>query len=79
MANVKIVLNSKGVRELLKSDEVRQLCREEGNGVMARCGSEHYEIADRNYPERCGVAIYPIDYEGVRDNLKNNTLLKAVR
>lgn len=79
MANVRIEIKDAGLQALLKSDEMRKLCREKGNGVMARCGSEHYAMGDRTYNKRCGVAIYPIDYQGVRDNLKNNTLLKAVR
>lgn len=79
MADVKIVLNYAGLNELRRSDAIFNACKEIGNGVLARCDTEHYEMGDRSYPDRKGVAIYPIDAEGAIDNLKNNTLLKAVR
>lgn len=37
-----------------------------------------FAVEDRNYPERRGAAVYPADDEGYYDNMKNNTLVKAM-
>lgn len=74
---VTIKLNSKGIQALLKSDAIAGACREQANAVAARAG-DGYEVQQRNYPERTGFAIIAATDEANRDNLKNNTLLKAV-
>lgn len=77
MSNVKIVLNSPGIRELLKSAEIAEVCKEQADAVAGRAG-EGYVVEQRNYPERTGYVVSTETYEAVRDNLKNNTLLKAL-
>lgn len=77
MSDVQIVLNDAGIKELLKSKEVVEVCREHGERALGVAG-EHYTMQDRNYPERSGVAIMAVDYQGMRDNLTNNTLVKAL-
>lgn len=77
MSNVIFKLNQAGVRELLKSSEAQSICREHAARIQSSAG-ENYEISDRNYPERSGVAVRPANAEGYYDNLRNNTLLKAV-
>lgn len=76
-SKVKIVLNDAGVRELLKSSEISEACRSAATGVQARAGEE-YILEERNYPERTGWAVRPGTVAAHRDNLKNNTLLKAI-
>lgn len=73
-----IILNTEGVRELLKSDEIHDECVRLANEIQSRAG-EHYDISERHYPNRNGVIVYPADAQGRRDNLKNNTLLKAMK
>lgn len=75
---VKIVLNSEGIRELLRSEEVSNECKKHADSVQARCGSD-YTTESRTYPERRGYAVYPTTARGRNDNMKNNTLLKALR
>ena len=77
MSKIKIVLNRKGVRELLKSQPIADACGEQAEQVKARAG-EGYEVRQRNYPERTGYAVIAETDEAKRDNLKNNTLLKAL-
>lgn len=77
MSKVKIKLNSQGVRELLKSPEIASACEEQARAVAARAGSG-YEVEQRNYPERTGFVVSAETDEARRDNLKNNTLLKAL-
>ena len=77
MSKVKFELNKAGVRELLKSTEAGSICMEYANQVQSRAG-EGYIVESRRYPERTGAAVYPETYKAVRDNLKNNTLLKSL-
>ena len=78
MSSVKFELNRAGVRELLRSSEVQAVCRQHAQRIQASAG-ENYEVSDRNYPERSGAAVHPANAEGAFDNMRNNTLLKAVR
>lgn len=76
MSKIKIELNKDGVRDLLKDPEISEVCREYCNGIAAKAG-DGYVVEDRTYPERNGYAVYPSTPDANRDNLKNNTLLKA--
>lgn len=78
MPNVEIKLNTAGVRELLKSAEIQDECRKIAQQVQARVG-DGYVVEDRNYPERSGAAVRIDSPKAYNDNLKNNTLLKAVQ
>lgn len=77
MSKVKFKLNRSGVRALLKSDEMSAVCQQYASRVQGRCG-DGYEIARRDYPERTGYVVRAATYQARQDNLKNNTLLKAV-
>lgn len=77
MSKVVIELNSAGVRELLKSDEIKSACAACALRVVSNAGSD-YKLEPRNYPERSGYAVFPSNAAGYVDNMKNNTLLKAL-
>ena len=77
MNNVEIKLNSAGIRELLKSAEITEACREQAEKVQKKAG-EGFETQRRNYPERTGYAVVSKTYEAKRKNMKENTLLKAM-
>lgn len=78
MSNFKFKLNSEGVRELLKSREVENVCMEHARQVQAKAG-EHYSAEPRHYQKRAGAAVYPNDAVGYNDNLRNNTLLRSLK
>lgn len=78
MANFKLVLNQKGIKDLLKSSEIKEACKEQAE-IMRNAAGPGYEIGERNYPERIGYAVYPEGEEAWRDNLVNNTLEKVYR
>lgn len=78
MSDVKIVLNKAGVRELLRSDEVQEACKEYADKVLAQAGDGYVE-EERDYPERKGYAVRADSAKAVYDNLKNNTLLRALQ
>lgn len=77
MSKVKIKLNKMGVRSLLKSAEIAAACKEQADAVAGRAG-EGYSVEQRNYPERTGYVVSAETPEARLDNLKHNTLLKAL-
>lgn len=77
MTNGKFILDKNGVRELLKSAELQAECLKYASGIQGRAGGG-YAVEARNYPERAGAVVKCETKESIRDNLKNNTLLKAV-
>ena len=79
MAKVKIKLNRKAVRDqLLKSDAMANICKAQAEAMAARCGNGY--AADVHVGKnRVNASVYPATKEAARDNLNNNTILKAVR
>ena len=78
MANMKFKLNSGGVRELLKSQEMQSVLNEKATGIKNRCG-EGYTQDVYVGKNRANAMVKAETYQAKRDNLKNNTILKAVR
>lgn len=76
MSDINIELNSDGIQELLK-EVGNTTCMKIANNALNRCG-EGYVAEKRNYPERTAAIIKPSTREGYRDNLENNTIIKAV-
>ena len=62
---------------MLKSGEAAAVCMGYANEIALACGSG-YKAESRSYPERTGAAVYAETKEAKRDNLKNNTLLRAL-
>lgn len=76
MSNVKITLNTSGVKELLKSEELAEMCREYAERGRAIAG-DGYVVEKRTYPERTGYAVRPDSDRAVWDNYHHNTLEKV--
>lgn len=78
MSKYKFTLCKKGVRNLLRGENMQALLNEKAGQVQARCGvgykSDSY--VGRN---RANAMVYADTYKAKRDNLKNNTILKALR
>ena len=77
MANMQVKLNSAGVRELLKSPEIKAICNDYATQIAARAG-DGYEVEPRNYPERSGYAVKAATPHAYYSNLKHNTLVRAI-
>lgn len=77
MTNVKVVLNEAGVRQYLKSDEMKAACEARANAARAKLG-EGYEVTSMSGETRCNASIKAVSKEARRENIKNNTILKAV-
>ncbi len=77
MSDVKIVLNSAGVRELLRSEEIQAACTQEAMKIKQRLG-KGYAVSSHRGKNRVNASIYTKDPRAKADNLKNNTVLKAL-
>ena len=75
---LKVELNSEGVQELLKSGEMKAVCQNLANGIAARAG-DGYMVTTYTGKTRVNASVMAATNAAKRDNMKNNTLLKAVR
>lgn len=73
----KIELNSDGIREMLRSDECRELVGEYAEKAVDRLG-DGYEADTYRGPGRVNASVSAVTTEAVRDNLKDNRVIKAV-
>jgi len=78
MSNWKIKLNSAGVRELLKSQEMQAVLTAKASGIRTRCG-DGYNQDMHVGKNRANAMIWADTKEARADNSENNTILKAVR
>lgn len=78
MSNLKVVLNSEGVREMLKSAEMQSLLKERAQGAIERLGGG-YESTTYVGTNRANADIRATTNAAYKENLKSNTILKALR
>ena len=71
-----IELNDAGIIELLK-EIGSDACVSLASSAAGRCG-EGYESKKVEYPERTGGIVKATDMKSFRDNMENNTIIKAV-
>lgn len=74
----KIVLSYSGIGELLRGEEMKQMVTEYASGVAQRAGVG-FEFRVHNTGQRQAANVFPTTREASRENLLNNTLLKAVK
>lgn len=72
----KLVLNREGVGEMLKSQEILDVCVSYANQIGATLG-EGYEISEYHGSSRVNASVHAVSEAAQRDNLENNTMLKA--
>lgn len=73
----KFTLDRAGVRRLLKSDEMLNCVKSYADDAVSSLG-EGYEVNTRRGKTRVNAKIQAVSYKAKRDNLTNNTILKAV-
>lgn len=78
MSKTKVVLNSAGIRELLRSEEMQKLLGERAGAVVERCGSG-YESDIHVGKNRANAMITAKTAAAKADNLKNDTILRSLR
>lgn len=78
MSDFKLKLNSKGVRDMLRSQEMQAMLRERAEAIRGRAG-DGYEVSTMAGKTRANASVKASTVKAIIDNKKNNTLLKAVR
>lgn len=75
---VKLKLNRSGVKKLLRSQEMMNICTEYAFSAQARLG-DGYEVTYRTGKNRAIASVAAVTPEAKKENRKNNTILKALR
>ena len=78
MSKTQFKLNRKGVADLMKSAEMQEVLKGYATGIRNRCG-DGYEQDIYVGKNRANAMVWADTFEARRENLKNNTILKAVR
>lgn len=78
MGKMRIELNSAGVRELLQSSAMAAVCMQQALAIAGRAGPG-YSVSTFTGATRVNASVRTETAEAMKDNMKNNTLLKAVR
>lgn len=78
MGKVKVELNLSGINQLMKSPEIQNALLEAGQAVATAAG-EGFEAEVHDTANWIAISnVYPVTPEAYRQNMKENTLLKAV-
>ncbi|MBO0478726.1 hypothetical protein JZO72_03705 [Vagococcus fluvialis] len=78
MSKNKFKLSYSGVGQMLKSTEMQKVLSDKASEVKKRAG-DGYEQDVYVGKNRANAMVRASTYKAKRDNMKNNTLLKAVR
>ena len=76
--NLKFELNDNGVRELLTGDAMKAIINKSANTVKNNAGGDGYGIEVKRGEKRIYSYVFADTPKTKRDNMKNNTLLKAL-
>lgn len=71
-------LNRQGIADLMKSPSMQQVLRNKATEIRGRCG-DGYEQDIFVGKNRANAMVSAESFQAKHDNMKNNTLLKAVR
>lgn len=77
MAKVEITLNSAGVKELLKSEEIKAVCKEYADRAVQKLG-DGYSANTYDGKTRVNAEVVADSRQARAENAKSNTILKAV-
>lgn len=78
MSKFKFELNRAGVRALMQSEEMQSILKSKADDALDSLG-EGYKSDIHVGKNRANAMIYADTYQAKKDNLKNNSILKAVR
>lgn len=78
MAKNLFKLNRSGVASMMKSPAMQGILEEKASAVKQRCGPGYAQDLHVG-KNRANAMVFAETYEAKRDNMKNNTILKAVR
>lgn len=77
-SQVKFQLNPEGVRQLLTSPEMMAICKEYADNANSALG-DGYAVSTHVGPKRVNAEVAAVTYKAKKENLKSNSILKALR
>lgn len=77
MDNLKFELDKSGVRELLRSQAMMDICQGYADTALGRLG-DGYSSSKHVGKNRVNVEVSAKTYKARKENINNNTILKAV-
>lgn len=77
MSKLKVWIDPSAMNEFRNSEEVKNMLTEYASGIQGRCGTG-YTFEVKSAPTRAVATVKADDFKAYRDNLKNNTLLRAL-
>lgn len=77
MAKVRFELNREGVRDLLRSKEMMDVCQEYANNALGKLG-DGYEVTTHTGSNRVNAQVAAVTYAAKKENLSDDTIIKAV-
>lgn len=77
MSSIEIEIDDDGIRELLKSEEMKEAIDSYAEEIVGRL-DKNYKSKSKYTKTRYMAAVYANNRKAISDNMKNNTLLKAV-
>lgn len=77
MSKVKVALNRESVRKILRSQEMLEICEGHANNALQKLGSG-YEVTSVTGKVRCNAEVAAVSHKAKKENMENNTILKAV-
>ena len=78
MSKFKFELNRAGVRALMQSDEMQSILKDKADNALISLG-EGYKSDIHVGKNRANAMVYADTYQAKADNMRNNSILKAVR
>jgi hypothetical protein len=78
MSKTQFKLNRAGVRSLMQSTEMQSILKDKADAAVNRLG-EGYGSDIYVGKNRANAMVYADSFAAKLDNMKNNTILKAVR
>lgn len=78
MSKNKFVLNRSGVQALLKSEEMKKILEEHASSTLGSLG-EGYDSDSYVGKNRVNVSVFAKSWKAKKENLKNNSILKALK
>lgn len=75
--NIRFELNREGVRELMRSQAMMDVCSGYANGALGRLG-DGYEVTTLVGKNRVNAEVAAVSIKARRSNAKHNSILKAL-
>ena len=78
MSKVRLTLNRSGVRELMRSQAMMNICAKYAYSAQSRLG-DGYEVSCHTGKNRVNAEIAAVTREAIQENQRSDSILKALK